>query len=84
MRRNARRDYLIKIAKQNADQRVSTFKNCECDNFDHEHHWGHYCTETLGIAKHYSYSRSSKVIRICNKCATQIRSSQSRILGRPY
>jgi len=67
-------------AKKEADERASIVHSCECVITEHDSHWGTFCPERLGIRKHYYRDKNGRVLRICDRCATQISSSRSKIL----
>lgn len=70
--------------RADADRSARILKKCQCRILTHITHVGDFCPEKLGASNNYYRTPEGRVLRICNKCATQIRTSQSEILELPY
>lgn len=75
-----RQAYLDDQGKQEADVRVSLFKHCECQHFEHATHLGKPCTEEPGTSKYYCRSKTGGILRICDKCRMEMLLSHGKIL----
>jgi hypothetical protein len=70
-------------ARKQADRLARMDKQCQCRVLDHDKHFGAFCSNELGEVKHYYHAADGSARRICNYCATQISSSQDKILELP-